>query len=251
MIARGFIGVEGTFNFRDVGGRPTSDGGRTRTGVLYRSASLDKLTSSGVQQIIELDVEVIVDVRSSDEVERNGRFPFEGTGIEWLHVPSPIGPPTGSQVDAVQESIFAADDPMTLMFQKIVEAGTHVVTPPLAALAGATGPMVVHCTSGKDRTGLIAFVVQVICGVDPEHALEDFELSSVAMGDVLADMMARFPEMQRFDPATRERMSGAEGEWLVSALESVGGIHDLDPWLDSIGVGEATRNDIRKRLVEY
>ena len=91
-MRRDFISVEGTFNFRDVGGRPTTDGGRTREGVQYRSASLDRLTSAGLRTIAELDVEVVVDVRSRDEVERHGRVdaqPAQGQvaqGIERGHV---------------------------------------------------------------------------------------------------------------------------------------------------------------------
>ena len=248
---REFISVEGTFNFRDVGGRPTTDGGHTRSGVLYRSASLDRLTGAGFKTISELDVEVVVDVRSSDEVDRHGRFAFEGTGIEWIHVPSPVGPPTGSLRDEMQETVFAASDPMAVIFTKIVEAGADVVASPLETLATASGPMVVHCTSGKDRTGLIAFLAQMICRVDPEQAFEDFELSSLALAEVRNDMQARFPEMEHFDQATIDRMSGAHREWIISALESVGGIGDLDPWLDSIGIDAPVRADIRKRMVAY
>lgn len=246
-----FISVEGTFNFRDVGGCPTTDGGHTRSGVLYRSASLDQLTSAGLRKISDLEVEVVVDVRSSDEVERHGRFAYEGMGIEWIHVPSPVGPPTGSMRDAMQDTIFAARDPMAVVFTKIVEAGADVLASPLHTLATASGPMVVHCTSGKDRTGLIAFLAQMICGVDPEQALEDFELSSLALAEVRNDMQARFPEMEHFDQATLDRMAGAHREWIISALESVGGIGDLDPWLDSIGIDAPVRADIRQRMVAY
>ncbi|MEZ5282746.1 MAG: tyrosine-protein phosphatase [Acidimicrobiales bacterium] len=243
-----FIEVDGTFNFRDVGGRHTRDGGKTRTGVLYRSAALDRLTERGRTVLDSLGIGLVVDVRSLAELERHGRFAFEGSSIEWHHVDSGFGPPVAAERPGDNE-VFEADDPMSVVFRMIVEVADSLLATPLQLFARTDQPMVFHCTSGKDRTGFIAFLVQMIAGVDPEDAFEDFELSAAAMGTVRADMEARFPEMAKLEPHKLDRMAGADRRWIIDALDPVGGVGDLDPWLDSIGVDRATRDAIRRRFV--
>lgn len=247
-MADQFIEVDGTFNFRDVGGRATLDGRKTRTGLLYRSASLDRLTPDGRDALSDLGVGLVVDVRSADEINRHGRFAHEGTGIDWHHVDSGFGPPVMGK-RAHDHEVFEAQDPMSVVFRMVVEVADTLLATPLKMFAAAERPMVFHCTSGKDRTGFIAFLVQTIAGVDPEEAFEDFELSAVAMQTVRSDMEARFPEMARLDPAKLDRMSGAYRSWIIDALEPVGGVDDMEPWLDSIGVDISVRRAIRSKFV--
>ena len=64
MVVPQFLDSDGAFNFRDVGGRASVDGGVLRTGRLYRSASLDTLTDEGHRQLEQLGVATVLDLRS-------------------------------------------------------------------------------------------------------------------------------------------------------------------------------------------
>jgi hypothetical protein len=59
---------DGTFNFRDLGGRSTANGGRVRTGLLYRSGELDGLTPAGWQHLADLRIAGIYDLRGNSEI---------------------------------------------------------------------------------------------------------------------------------------------------------------------------------------
>ncbi len=42
-------------------------------------------------------------------------------------------------------------------------------------------PLIVHCTAGKDRTGLICALVLSLCGVDDEVVANEYSLTDVGL----------------------------------------------------------------------
>ena len=140
------------------------------------------------------------------------------------------------------------DDPMSVMYKRMVTDGAPMLASALQLIAGnERRPLVFHCMSGKDRTGMVAFLAQVIAGVYPDDALDDFEASALAAAEVHADMQQRFPEMAQFADKA-ERMVGADRRWVVGAIDAVGGLEHLDPWLDTIGVDSGVRSGVRRHL---
>jgi len=45
--------LSGAYNFRDLGGLPAADGRRTRTGLLFRSDTLQALTEADVARLVQ------------------------------------------------------------------------------------------------------------------------------------------------------------------------------------------------------
>jgi hypothetical protein len=78
---------EACFNFRDLGGYATRDGGRTRWRTRYRSDSLHRLTRSDGIVFESLAIRTIIDLRSGLEIDDHGRFPFVGPDVTWHHSP--------------------------------------------------------------------------------------------------------------------------------------------------------------------
>jgi protein-tyrosine phosphatase len=46
-------------------------------------------------------------------------------------------------------------------------------------------PVLFHCSSGKDRTGLIAALIQSVCGVGEEEILDSYAASETYLAPVL------------------------------------------------------------------
>ena len=44
-------------------------------------------------------------------------------------------------------------------------------------------PLVVHCTAGKDRTGVICALVLSLCGVDDETVAKEYSLTEIGLTD--------------------------------------------------------------------
>jgi len=109
-------------------------------------------------------------------------------------------------------------------------------------------PLVFHRTSGKDRTGLLAALVQLISGRDLPPVLAEFEHSAEALARSGQDLMARFPGIAELSPERAERVKAADPVWLLGAFDQIGGLPRKEPWLDSLGVDAAARSGVRRQL---
>ena len=245
--------IDGVINARDVGGFGTTGGGMVRSGLVFRSASPDRITDEGLSQLGALGVRTVVDLRSTGELERHGRFPYERTSIDWIHLPSMVGPPSGPGSGA-QSARFARmiehPDPMSELYKEIMSPDRVPLGPALRLLADEHRlPVLFHCTSGKDRTGMLVVALHLILGVPLDDTLDDFERSASLIADMRNDMETRYPEMAAFPPEVIEKMAGADRRWVINALAHRDALDDPRPWLDSIGVGDSVRQAIRERLL--
>ena len=74
--------LEGVQNFRDLGGYETSDGARLRWRTVYRSSTLCEATPADVQRLLDLDLTLVLDLRSDDELERTGISTLHEHGVD-------------------------------------------------------------------------------------------------------------------------------------------------------------------------
>ena len=63
------VACEGTFNFRDLGGYPTSDGRKIKWGAVFRSDGFSGLSEKGLRQLKKTGIRHIIDLRTADEVK--------------------------------------------------------------------------------------------------------------------------------------------------------------------------------------
>jgi protein-tyrosine phosphatase len=158
------IPIEGTYNFRDVGGYPAA-GGVTRSGKLFRADALGRLGDSGRQSLRELGIRVVIDLRDDFEIEA---LPDDlaGLDVDVLHLPVFEG--SGASASTVGATIVH-------LYEKIAFQHTDVIVRAIREIAD-TGdePVVVHCTAGKDRTGVVIALALLAVGVDRETVVDDY-----------------------------------------------------------------------------
>ena len=73
-------------NFRDLGGYETSDGASVRRRTVFRSSTLSEATPEDVERMLDLNVGLVLDLRSEQEIARNGISPLHDTASH-RHVP--------------------------------------------------------------------------------------------------------------------------------------------------------------------
>ena len=271
--------IPGTWNARDVGGRAVPEGARTplATGVLLRTASLSGLEPAGVAVLEDHDVRTVLDLRSPEEVARDGAdvapagaqvlaLPFgmpQGAGAQVLTDGSAVqgeaaGKAAGADMARALASLVGADehasDPVELgqavmkgVYRRFVTdpAAHAAVGTSLTAIASSSHAVLVHCSAGKDRTGWVVALTQAICSVPTEQILEEYLLSSRAAGDLAASM----PTMPGVDPALWEAFLTVHPSYLEAAFEEVDRTFgSLAAYLDSIGVDADLRSMLRARF---
>jgi len=154
--------VSGATNFRDVGGLPAGEG-RTRDGVLFRSGNLAHLDDEGRGALGRLGIRRIVDLRDDAEVTQQPSRLDDFT-CEVQRVPLFLGSVA---------SFFTRDLSLDEMYAAIVEDSAARVVEVVRAIARAQ-PVLVHCTAGKDRTGVTVAIALDAAGVDREAVIADY-----------------------------------------------------------------------------
>lgn len=156
------LDVEGVNNVRDVGGMP-AEGGRIRSGVLLRSGQLSNVTTNGAA-LLRSRVQRIVDLRDGEEVAAE---PTEIEGPDTTHLPLFLG-----SVRSFFEADTSLDD---LYLHLLEESGERLVEAVRIIAAGE--PTLVHCTVGKDRTGVTVALALAAVGADREAVIADYALT--------------------------------------------------------------------------
>ena len=176
-------------NFRDFGGYRTADGRQVRWGRLYRSDSLSKLAGNDLARFADVGVRTVIDLRHPWEIDKWGRAPqtaelaYHNYSIE--HRPYDQSKLT-DEVDPVR---FLADRYAEVASDGVAEIGLSLR---VIATAGSA-PLVIHCASGKDRTGILAAIVLSLLGVAEEDIVADFALTGLATQRLIADWHQAYP----------------------------------------------------------
>ncbi|RLK47677.1 tyrosine-protein phosphatase [Microbacterium telephonicum] len=165
-------GVSGALNFRDVGGLRAA-GGITRHGVLLRSGHLARLDADGGAALRALGIRRIVDLRSGEEVA------FEPSRVDLIGL---------SELETVRAPLFAgstasffdADVTLEDMYRTILTEAPQAIVAAVATIA-RHAPVLVHCTVGKDRTGVTVALALAAAGVDEDEIVADYARTEAAL----------------------------------------------------------------------
>lgn len=175
------IELEGATNFRDFGGYRRAGGGAMGWRQFFRSENLGRLTKADIAEMVALGIKRVFDLRRPDEVALAPSLGLEAAGIEVVSVP--ISGTVAGYDDGVLgifegtiTSISAWD--MIGMYESILENHLDDLLAVASAIAASPVPTLVHCTAGKDRTGLAVALVQMAHGVSRQDIFYDYLLSN-------------------------------------------------------------------------
>lgn len=246
-------------NLREVGGAPAAGGRRVRAGALYRSTQLAGLDQDDRAVLDAFGLAVVVDLRTAGEVQRAPDVRVTDTYV-WLDVLRDY-----AQAAAVGvEDVFS--DPRR--FETVLRDGTAadmmrdaylaMVELPsaresygrwLADLCHAGGPVLVHCTNGKDRTGWAMALALLAVGVEVSDVFTDYLTTNDQLLPALEEWFAVVAD-QGVDPELLLPVMGVREEYLAAALDRVEELGGLAAYLAELGVTEDMRQCLHDRLTQ-
>jgi len=205
---------EGCSNVRDLGGVPLPDGAETRSGSLFRADSIRKLTPAGLQSFAAHGITRVVDLRWQEELDED---PDCDLGVEVVHI-SLLGALVRDYDDgaARYRPTLDAVGYRAAMYSRWLDEHRERIVEALAAIADADGPVVFHCTGGKDRTGVVAALLLRLAGVTIDQAADDYALTDANLLRGDEDPEARFQQtapaeaMERVLQHVESRFGGIE-----------------------------------------
>ena len=151
------ISIEGVSNTRDLGGKNTESGKKLKQGRIYRGAYLDEVTETGIKQALETyGIKTDLDLRKSAEGTAGTSSPL-GNGVKYLQYSCPyyLGKDGIDNQDnwenlAKAIKVFAKEENYPVFF---------------------------HCSVGRDRTSMVAMLLEGLLGVSKEDIWIDYEMS--------------------------------------------------------------------------
>jgi len=156
---------DGCVNVRDVGG-------------LVRADNVGRLTEEGWSQLAAYGVERIVDLRfpAERELDPPADVPVEVVTVPLLgegHVPE-----WQAEFDDMLQRCATAEEYLVWSYLEFLERFRSRFALAFAAIATApSGPVVVHCLGGKDRTGLVIALALRLSGRAIDEIADDYALS--------------------------------------------------------------------------
>lgn len=239
------IELEGCFNFRDLGGYPTADGRRMRWRRLFRSDALHHLTERDIERLGgELGIGRVVDLRSTGEIQAEGRGRLASQPIHFHHLPLFDGEIPDEQKRSADELTLADRYLMMAEFAK------GPIAKVIVTLAESEAPAVYHCAAGKDRTGVISAVLLGVLGVRDEIIVADYAASQEQL-DAVIERLLSAEGYQEMLQALPEDTMHANPETMVRLLEQLRERYEsMEGYAAAIGVPESALQALRKRLLE-
>jgi protein-tyrosine phosphatase len=173
-------------NFRDIGGVPGADGRLVRRGCVYRSGELNALTEADLQTLAPLAIRAIFDLRTDSE--RTIAPTIWNHGTAPVVIPISVGFDAHENPAASMKDFFArgvepshAAMAMQATAAKIAINGAPAIGRILRAIGQGETPALIHCTAGKDRTGVVSAMLLLLLGVAREAVYEDYLRSNEAV----------------------------------------------------------------------
>ena len=235
--------IEGTLNVRDIGGYPTGNGQSTRWGVLFRSDKLDRLTSLGVKELRNLHVQTIIDLRYTPEVEVNPDVIADTDLFGYRHLP--LYELSG------EHSLPTIPDSALDLYIKVLDHRQQQIKTLFDHLTAPTSfPALIHCTAGKDRTGVVVALILGAIGVPYETIIADYALTAVYIDSLLDDLRV-MAQVNGWDTAWYERLLSCDPSNMRATLlhldRAYGGVQ---PYLLSTGVTMEQIDKLRGCLLD-
>lgn len=191
--------LPGLYNLRDAGGYRTIDRRVVRRRRIWRSDSPHSLDSSGQAALRALGIRTLIDLRTTVETTRQPLRLAPDSGLRYRHRP-----------------LF--EDWRALLHEG--EAGPDLIRynellldrcqPALRAVfeeiaAPETGAVLIYCTAGKDRTGLVIALLLALAGVPTATITADYAASYHYLAPLLAQLRSNIHGSGN-DPAAKEEI---------------------------------------------
>lgn len=181
-----YIDLDGTYNFRDIGGYKTKDGRTVKMGIHFRSDQLCDLLETDVNKLQEMGLKTIIDYRNDQEREEFKNVEIPNTKTYCLNPVANIAALASSE--EVEEELSLADMTaehakwlMTQQNEEFVkgESSQRAYREMFKIMLEEENHAIVqHCRGGKDRTGYGVALIHLLLGVSKDDIIHDYMLTN-------------------------------------------------------------------------
>lgn len=183
-----FLDLDGTVNTRDLGGWTRADGTATPYGRVFRSDMPRSVSAEDRERLASAGIRTIFDLRSASE---QAAEPHPLASDEVFDV---VGYDLMRPVLAARTSGRGhGHDPFDLggLYLDVTTSSRDLLCDLFDHMrdAASSGAVMVHCTAGKDRTGVVAALALRASGVPDRHVVADYEVTATRLAPLYRHLL--------------------------------------------------------------
>ena len=207
--------VAGLYNLRDTGGYRAA-GGTSRWGKLLRSDALHRIDATGRDRRAEIGVAHIIDLRGGDE-RATAPSAVDGLEVTVHHLPVFDDADPAAQATTHVGLVPVYDHIVDERGAQLVDAIRVIIA------ADDDDAVLVHCTAGKDRTGLVVAFALAAAGVDRDDVVADYAATAENLRGEWSDAMTAVFEQRGIELTAGmvELITESPAEVLEALLERI------------------------------
>lgn len=239
---------EGIHNFRELGPYPVRSGGVIRRGRVFRSGALELMTPADEALLSrELGIRTILDLRHPDELAGTpGAHPLSDRVIR-LSIFSESQPQ--EELIAELNGLYGPGPSPRRYFHYLQIGGGRLARAFELFADEANYPILVHCTAGKDRTGVLLGMVMDVLGCHDDDIAHEYGLSDASIDRLIAYLRASGRQIEGTEDEIRARLA-TPPERMAGFIELLRQHHGgAERFFTSQGVPAAAISRVRELLV--
>lgn len=259
MSARPAIQLEGSPNFRDLGGGHGRGGRTVSRGKVFRSGHFSRLTAADINTLRNIPLRTIVDLRADFESQLHASAIGDAAGMTVVNVV--INPYDDAGGDAYKKIL--RDEPnasgamktIAVTYQMLPAACGPALKAVIDLILDGGAPLVFHCSNGRDRTGVLSMMLQYILGVSREQIVADYVTSNARIDLAGAIKLSRTVFIKEygidFDDETLRTMNQALVPSVKTTFNTINSQYgSTDRYFDFFGITSQRRLALCNAMLE-
>ena len=215
-------------NIRDLGGTLTEDHKRIKEGRLFRGPTLKVRNDDDIKIIESFNLTDVVDFRNHDEVLESPDYYLDGVNYHILP----------SFTDRTDRKIKGEDGNLLWFIDEGVSGHNHLVFTYDILITTKQSQnaykeffnlllqddkrVYFHCSQGKDRTGVAAYLILIALGVSEKVAREDYLYSNIALKGRVEKIIEKVKDKPFFNETYKKSLEdvfAVKEEYLDNAIK--------------------------------
>jgi protein-tyrosine phosphatase len=237
-------------NFRDLGGLPARDGRRIAPGRLFRSEALPAPGAVDAAVLDRHGMRLVCDLRSARERGEAPNAFWVDRGVELIELDIAADIRGTAHWDAmvVDPGEAGAVELMRLTYRALPDAAAPHLRRLFDRIDAGDTPLMVHCTAGKDRTGVVVALALEAGGVSRQAIVDDYLATAERIDGIIDRLLSSptyRPELEGHDPQSHAPVPGTMERVLALVDDEYGGAAQ---WLSDNGLSSAELDSLRARI---